>query len=760
MENRRLITFMILSVATLWIWTELIIPKFFPAPKKPAQEVAESVDQPAGKDGDSQENTDTPKDGDAANAGAAAATTSPDGTTPDSAAADKTAEQPAKPETVEHPSIEIRLGSQDPKNGYALEVELTSLGAGIQGVWLADPKFTDLIDHTKPARIIGNNFTEDCSFTTAVDLIDRQLLASDRGRTLESVNWKLDQQTESPDGMTAQFSYDAPDGSVRIEKVFHLPRLKASTGSTNDVFRADPSAHTIQVEIRAINLSEQKQELTYELQGPVGVLLENEEHTSKYRDIKIEFIGGGDDVTRTAPEVIGYYDDLQEEAEEDRAAINERKAQAGEKTVGLRGTLSREEYFSGLREHHKWTGVYRYAGIDVQFFAALVAPLDDRSAEERQAARWIDRTFPVLIDRDRVESRKSDISFRMASTPLILAPKGGADTIAHKYAFFVGPKRRELLDPQPLAASRVLDYGSWFGFVARAMHWVLDLFHSWGMPYVLAIISLTIMVRGMMFPLSRKQALSAAKMKDLQPKLAELKLKFGDDKEKMARAQMELWRKHNINPLGGCLPLFVQMPIFIGLYTSLNTAIDLRLASFLWIDNLAAPDAIFRLPVMLPYLGRDFSILPCLTVVLFVTQQKLFMPPATDEQQEMTQKMMNYMTIFFGFMFWHQPAGLCVYFIASSLWGIAERLMLTRTSSATSSAIADSSVDDILAGESGGEKTPKVVVVKPSGQRGDHPERKVPGFMQKLMDMAQEAKENAEKTRQDDSAGKKKKRKN
>lgn len=735
MENRRLITFMILSVATLWLWTELIIPKFFPQPLKPVQQTAEQKDPKPEAPEDEKPVADS-------------------GTSNVAGEPDVLAESPQTTAFIDHPALNVTLGSHDSKSGYALEVLLTSDGAGIEGVWLADPKFSDLRDHTKPARIIGNNFTEERSFTTAVDRIDRQLADLKGGRSLETVNWKLEEETESPEGMTARFSFDAPDGSVRVEKIFHLPRLKLSPGSGAEVFRTDPNAHTIQVEIRAVNLSDSDVELAYELQGPVGVLLENEEHTSKYRDIKIEFIGGGDDVTRTASEIVGYYDDHQEVAAAKLDELIKKKVKAGEDIEVLRGQLSREQMFAELREHNEWSGVYRYAGIDVQFFAALIAPLDDRSPEERQASRWIDRTFPTLIDRDRVEKRKSDISFRMSSTPLVLAPKGGADTVSHKYAFFVGPKRRELLDPQPMAASRVLDYGSWFGFVARGMHWLLDLFHGLGMPYVLAIISLTILVRGCMFPLSRKQALSAARMKDLQPKLAELKLKYGDDKEKMARAQMELWRKHNINPLGGCLPLFIQMPIFIGLYTSLNTAIDLRLARFLWIDNLAAPDAIFRLPFDLPYLGRDFSILPCLTVVLFVTQQKLFMPPATDEQQQMTQKMMNYMTIFFGFMFWHQPAGLCVYFIASSVWGIAERLLLTRTSPAAS--IVETSSEDSAVGEPSTSKVPKVVVkpVASKNRAGSQP----PGFLQKLMDMAQEAKANAEKTRQDDSGGKKKKR--
>ncbi len=190
-------------------------------------------------------------------------------------------------------------------------------------------------------------------------------------------------------------------------------------------------------------------------------------------------------------------------------------------------------------------------GIDVQFFAALIAPLDDRPEEKRLADKRIDRTYPVLIQPNARDARFSDISFRIASRPVELKEKDSS--VSHKYAFFVGPKRKELLDPEPLAAARVLDYGDWFGLIARGMHRVLDVFHQLGLPYVLAIISLTVLVRGLMFPLSRKQAISAAKMKDLQPKLAELKARYGDDKEKLARAQMELWRRHKINPLGRVL---------------------------------------------------------------------------------------------------------------------------------------------------------------------------------------------------------------
>src|SRR4029077_4742524 len=147
-----------------------------------------------------------------------------------------------------------------------------------------------------------------------------------------------------------------------------------------------------------------------------------------------------------------------------------------------------------------------------------------------------------------------------------------------------------------------------FHWISRPMLALLKVFQkmfgSWG----IAIICLTIVVRSAVFPVSIRQARGAAKMQALQPEIAELKKKYGNDKEKMARAQMELFRKHNYNPFTGCLPLFLQLPIFMGLYQSLNHAVDLRLAGFLWVDNLAAPDMLFHMPVNIPFLGQDFNL--------------------------------------------------------------------------------------------------------------------------------------------------------
>jgi len=214
-----------------------------------------------------------------------------------------------------------------------------------------------------------------------------------------------------------------------------------------------------------------------------------------------------------------------------------------------------------------------------------------------------------------------------------------------------------------------------------------------GMPnYGIAIILLTVIVRTCMIPVSLKQARSAAKMQELAPEIQKIKDKYPDDPMKQHQAVQELYKKHDFNMFGGCLPVFIQLPIFIGLYRCLSVDIDLRDAALLpgisWASNLAGPDKLFRWDSWMPgfladeadgYLGPFFNVFPLITVTLFLIQQKLFTPPATDEQTKMQQQMMTYMTVFMGVMFYKVPAGLCIYFITSSLWGIAERKLLPKS---------------------------------------------------------------------------------
>src|SRR5262249_3405663 len=155
--------------------------------------------------------------------------------------------------------------------------------------------------------------------------------------------------------------------------------------------------------------------------------------------------------------------------------------------------------------------------------------------------------------------------------------------------------------------------------------------------YGVAIILLTITVRLLMFPLSRKQAISAKRMQELQPQLAELKEKHKDDPQEFSKKQWALFNQNGVNPFGGGIPARIQVPIFVGLWQALNNSVALRHAPFLWIENLAAPDMLFKFPVTVPLLGDYLNLLPFLVVALMLVQTKLFSPPPTTPEAEMNQ---------------------------------------------------------------------------------------------------------------------------
>ncbi len=281
-------------------------------------------------------------------------------------------------------------------------------------------------------------------------------------------------------------------------------------------------------------------------------------------------------------------------------------------------------------------------------------------------------------------TKKLNTSYRLISVARSIEP--GKD-VTDQYHVFLGPKSPDVLAAYHL--QDIIEYG-WFGWIAKPLSSVLHLFYAIFRNYGLAIVLLTVLVRGAMFPIGRKAARNAQVMQELAPEIKKIKEKYKNDLEKQGQAQRELWKKHNFNPLSGCWLMFLQLPIFIGLYRCLSVDINLRQAPLIpgihWCSNLAGPDMAWQWQGILPnmlasetgWLGPYLNILPIITIVLFIAQQKMFTPPATDDQTRMQQKMMKYMMIFMGVMFFKVPAGLCIYFIASSLWGIGERKLLPK----------------------------------------------------------------------------------
>jgi YidC/Oxa1 family membrane protein insertase len=347
-----------------------------------------------------------------------------------------------------------------------------------------------------------------------------------------------------------------------------------------------------------------------------------------------------------------------------------------------------------------------FAGVDALYFASALLP-----AADGPEAPALAEVRPIAVGKPPAAARKKlvDVTPRLVSKQIPLAP--GA-TATHRYEIFAGPKRPELLR-QFGAANATMDdlvYYGWFGWVARPLIAILHGLHAAIGNYGIAILLLTVMVRGAMFPLSRKQAISSQKMQALQPEMKALAEKYANDPEKRTRATQELWRKHQVNPVSGCLPIFIQIPIFMGLYRSLATDVELRQAPLFssairWCSNLAAPDMLWDWSQLLPaflaapeaWLGPYLNLFPVVTIGLMLWQQKLFMPPAVDEQQRVQQQMMNYMMWFMALMFFKVPCGLCLYFIASSLWGIAERLWMPKTMPAGSVAVSGGRTIDVSA---------------------------------------------------------------
>lgn len=346
-----------------------------------------------------------------------------------------------------------------------------------------------------------------------------------------------------------------------------------------------------------------------------------------------------------------------------------------------------------------WTKPLIYLGVDAQYFLAALIP-----QHESPDKTWVASYAPLRVGAVPANAREKEltnVSFRLISQRQAL-PAGA--TLSHGYRLFLGPKRPALLAQYELDGS--LYYG-WFGWTSRPLSALLHFFYSIVPNYGIAIILLTICVRMLMFPLSRKQALNAQKMQELQPEIKRLAERYKNNLEQRTKAQQELFRKHNYSPFSGCLPIFIQLPVFIGLYRSLSLDVELREAplfwhGFGWADNLAAPDMLWYWKPFLPgflasetgWLGPYFNILPLATVAIFLWQQKLLMPPATDEQTAAQQKMMKFMTIFMGVMFFKVASGLCLYFICSSLWGIAERKLLPKTLPAKNAPESGSDGDD------------------------------------------------------------------
>ncbi|EPL15703.1 membrane protein insertase YidC [Pseudomonas sp. CF161] len=269
---------------------------------------------------------------------------------------------------------------------------------------------------------------------------------------------------------------------------------------------------------------------------------------------------------------------------------------------------------------------------------------------------WIppkDENNVVLARKDS----KGNYIIGFTGPALTVAPGAKAETSATLYA---GPKSQAVLKELSPGLELTVDYG-FLWFIAQPIFWLLQHIHSlvgnWGW----SIIFLTMLIKGIFFPLSAASYKSMARMRAVAPKLAALKEQHGDDRQKMSQAMMELYKKEKINPLGGCLPILVQMPVFLSLYWVLLESVEMRQAPFmLWITDLSIKDPFFILPIIMG-------------ATMFIQQRLNPTPP-----DPMQAKVMKMMPIIFTFFFLWFPAGLVLYWVVNNVLSISQQWYITR----------------------------------------------------------------------------------
>ena len=296
-----------------------------------------------------------------------------------------------------------------------------------------------------------------------------------------------------------------------------------------------------------------------------------------------------------------------------------------------------KEFASAAKKYDK---LVQWAGITDKYF--LIAQLADNGS----------------VASAEVSKNASGFLESVVTSPVFTVTSGQSTTVRHK--LFIGPKDIDILKAQGSSLEQSLDLG-WFTVLAKPMLHTLKFFYTYIPNYGVGIIFITIILKIIFFPLTHKSYKSMKEMGKLQPKMAALKEKYKNDRDAMNRAVMELYRDHKVNPLGGCLPMLVQIPVFFALYKALMFSIELRHAPFmLWITDLSDKDPYYVTPIIMG-------------ATMFIQQK---MTPST--MDEMQQKIMLALPVVFTFMFLNFPSGLVLYWLVNNILTIGQQMYINK----------------------------------------------------------------------------------
>jgi YidC/Oxa1 family membrane protein insertase len=518
---------------------------------------------------------------------------------------------------------------------FAMLVKISSAGAGLESVTLKDFPAPPDVAHqheVKPPQGQKYVFQEPVDPTNpdTRSMATRIINVNGTDVALAGINWILEKQDER----SATFMVDL--GPVRVRKIYELSERTAADKG----FEAKGDTST-------------PAKVKVTLAGPVTPPREHE------RGPDLQLLVGHDDGYQRVVITHHFVDELD----------------AKKPTVDVTKGKENEPFL--------------WAGTASVYFSALYRP-EPLNPTAGPSPDYISRVTAFSFDPNALPYlRHGGVMFE--TNELTIAP---GQTLSLPSSLFLGPRWREIVK-LPYYANFPLQYDHslvmragpcgycTFDWLIDGLVWLLRAFHMVTRDWGLAIICLVILVRGLLHPITKRSQVSMLRMGKLGPEIERLKQKHGEDKDELNKQMMQLYKDQGIGMYLGCLPMFLQMPIWIALWSALNTTFELRQAPFLWgftwIKDLARPDALidfghaYQLPFAQSFYISSLNLLPILLAGVFFLQQHYTpKPPATTPEQETQQKMMKWMSLLFPIFLYPTPSGLCLYILTSTSIGIIE----------------------------------------------------------------------------------------
>ena len=575
----------------------------------------------------------------------------------------------ARSETVTLGKLYPEIERFDDPGKYKFFLELTSRGAAIAGATLSE--FDDR-DPDAPAhlRLLGSV----TAGKTIYSLANGNLRLAGAGEKvfpskalpLDRLEWRTKSQYSSDE---ATFTAIVQDASGRDT----LKLIKT--------YRISPNSYDIECELTVENLCDDALKARFDMQGPVGMSREDVRQDS--RKVKAAY--------RIGKNIESQAIDIR--------SIDQAKKDIKTPPQGFRKIFGSkkppQERLKLLTDMQ--SGKQLWSALTNKYFAAIVRPIP----QEDQSHPWLQfnraQHYPALGE----DKDKQNCSYSLTSQTITLAPAGSEDAEkSYLLEVYIGPKDKRIFEKND--TYKDLQYFQTIDFrgcccptkiiqpLAFGIMWLMNTMYTLMGPlgnYGVVIMILVFMMRLVMHPVTKKSQVSMMRMQKLAPKMEEIKKKYANNKAEMNKKVMALYREQGISPFASMLPMIIQMPVWIALWTAVYTSIDLRGAKFLpfWITDLSVPDQLFRFPfgIELPFFGEYFNLLPILMGVVMYLQQKL-MPHSqstaqTNPQVAQQQKMMMIMMpLLFPIMLYKGPSGVNLYILSSISAGVLEQIIIRK----------------------------------------------------------------------------------